>query len=240
MALGIQYDVDFTGYHKDLITQALDRMLSQHYNKCVLRQFVAAFIRQCQELYDACIDMQRLRIPYNAEGENLDALGRIVGEDRTPWMYDESGWMFFDRQGQGWDQVPVWVRGGPLGTSAYVDDIQYRTNIIIKAIKNHTLTSSIPEITELIRLIFGIYVAFDKLGPNQVQIIVSSNISMQQLILLTYSWDNTRVDHAWYMNYPVTLDISKVMFAPYPSPFTFDIENLGWDDAYVAVGVHTQ
>ena len=237
MPLPRTFEVDFSAYAIDLVGQALGRMLSQHYDKCVLRQFVAAFIDECQELYDACIDMQRMRTPYEAQEENLNGLGRIVGEPRTPWMYDESGWMFFDRQGQSFDQVPMWCIGGPLGTTVMVDDIQYRMNIIVKAIKNHTLTSSIPELLDLIQLAFGVDISFEKTGPNQVKLIVPASIFMTQLILLTKAHNNLRVDNEWYMNYPATLDIGQVvMFGP-PGFFMFDVEHRGWDEAPMAVGV---
>ena len=40
MPLPQPYAIDFDVYRKDLVAQALNRMLSQHYDKCVLRQFV--------------------------------------------------------------------------------------------------------------------------------------------------------------------------------------------------------
>ena len=231
------FQVDFTPYRKDLVEQALSRILSQHYDKCVLRQFVAAFGDECQELYDACIDMQEMRTPFEAEGENLNALGRIVGEPRAPWVYDESGWTFFDRQGQGADQTLVWCIGGPMGVSVIVEDSQYQMNIIVKAIKNHTLTSSVPELQDLIDVAFDQFVSFEKTGPNEVKIIVPASISMPRLVALTRAQDNMRVDNEFYMNYPATLDISQVMmFAP-GGFLIFDTEGRGVDQAPVAVGV---
>lgn len=238
MALSSAFKVDFSKYARDLVSQALDRMLSQHYDKCVLRQFVAVFIEECQLLYDACIELQRLRTPYYAEGQNLDALGRIVGEDRTPWEYDDSMWFFFDRQGQSYEQSPVWVKGAPVGTSRLVDDYQYRVNIIAKAIKNHTLTSSVPELTDLIKLLFSTDVSFEKTGPNQVRIIATHSTSLTQLRLLTRSYDDAQAVHRWFMNYPATLDLARTVLHPDGDDFfIFDVQERGWDDARVSTSI---
>ena len=237
MLLPDTFKIDFSAEQKDLISAALTRMLGQHYNKCALRQFVAAFVAECQELYDACLDMQRLRSPYEAEGENLNALGRIVGEDRQVWNYDETSWMFADRQGQGADSVNVWCVNAPIGVSAAIDDTQYRFNVILKAIKNHTLTSSVSELLALIKLAFGLDMSFEKTGPNQIRIIVPASISTTQLILLTQSADDERADNQWFINYPATLDISQVlMFAP-QNFLMADVENRGCDEAPVAAGL---
>lgn len=237
MSLPQSYNVSFERYTKDLVEQALNRMLSQHYDKCVLRQFVAAFLDECNELYAACIELQRKRTVFNASGANLDALGRIVGEKRSPWTYDESSWFFFDRQGQSFDQVPVWCINAPVGKTVYVEDPQYRTNIIVRAVKNHTLTSSIPEVTNVVELAFGTNVSFEKTGPNAVKLIVPSNISLTNLLLLTQGTDDERVDDRFWLPYPVTLSISDVtMFVP-GDFFIFDVDRRGWDQAPLAVGV---
>lgn len=238
MALPYPYAIDFTPYRKDLLEQALNRMLSQHYDKCVLRQFVAAIIDEAQRAYDAIIDMQEQRIVYNAEGENLNALGRIVGEDRKPWTYDDSTWLFFDRQGQGYDQVVMWCINAPLGRYVEVEDQQYRINIIAKAIKNHTLVASIPEITYLINYLFDINVSYEKTGPNEVRIIVPDNISTTQLRLLTQSYTDNRVDESYYIPYPATLSFSEVLMFGATGYFMFDRDNRCFDVAPLAVGVN--
>lgn len=236
MASLSKFQVDFSKYDKDLITQELDRMLGQHYDKCVLRQFVAVFIRACQELYDACIELQRMRTAFDATEYNLDALGRIVGEDRALWEYNDEGWFYFDRQGQSFEQQPMWCLHGPLETTWLADDTIYRTNIILKAIRNHTLTSSIPELDEIISLVFTNQVSFEKTGPNEVALIVPSDVSMTQLKQLTVSSTDEQVDNRWFMNYPATLDVRLAAFAP--SGFAMsDTLNRGSDTAPVAVGV---
>lgn len=223
MPLPIHYKVDFDIHLKDLVDQALSRLLSQHYNKCVLRQFVAVFLRECQELFEACLDIQRLRTVYDAEGENLEGLGRIVGEERAPWTYSEDYFFFFDRQGQGFDQVVMWCLHAPLGVQMPVDDLQYKMNIILKAIKNHTLTSSVPEILDFLDLALDIHVSYDKIGPNEVMILVPASTPMTYLYLLTHDYDDERADHRFWTPYPATLDISSIMFVPDGGFFIFDV-----------------
>lgn len=83
MSVPSRLEVSFGQYAKSLIDEALAKLPSQFLTACVLRQFVAAFVGEVQELYDAVLDMQRGRTLYAAEAANLDALGRIVGEERA-------------------------------------------------------------------------------------------------------------------------------------------------------------
>lgn len=56
----------------------------------MLRQPVAVFVGEVQELYDAVLGMQRGRTLYVTEAANPDALGRIVGEKHAPYQYSNS------------------------------------------------------------------------------------------------------------------------------------------------------
>ena len=114
MSVPSRLEVSFGQYAKSLIDEALAKLPSQFLTACVLRQFVAAFVGEVQELYDAVLDMQRGRTLYAAEAANLDALGRIVGEERAPYQYSDSHWFAFDRMGQAWDSTPWWCRDAPL------------------------------------------------------------------------------------------------------------------------------
>lgn len=115
MSVPSRLEVSFGQYAKSLIDEALAKLPSQFLTACVLRQFVAAFVGEVQELYDAVLDMQRGRTLYAAEAANLDALGRIVGEERAPYQYSDSHWFAFDRMGQAWDSTPWWCRDAPAG-----------------------------------------------------------------------------------------------------------------------------
>ena len=100
MPVPSRLEVPFGQYTKSLIDEALAKLPSQFLTSCMLRQLVAVFVGEVQELYDAVLDMQRGRTLYAAEAANLDALGRIVGEERAPYQYSDSHWFAFDRMGQ--------------------------------------------------------------------------------------------------------------------------------------------
>ena len=105
--IGGGFPVDYDGGEFDIdgfcapIREALAKLPSQFLTSCMLRQLVAVFVGEVQELYDAVLDMQRGRTLYAAEAANLDALGRIVGEERAPYQYSDSHWFAFDRMGHG-------------------------------------------------------------------------------------------------------------------------------------------
>lgn len=209
------YKVDFGSCRKDLITQALARMLDQHFDKCMLRQFVAVIMREVQELYDALIDLQEGRTLYSAETQNLDALGRIVGEPRAPYQYDESRYMFADRSAQAPDSAVCWCLEAQFAAFVPVEDGQYKLNILARIMKNHTLTASVPELERLSYLVTGTHISYEKTGPMQVAAIVPSNISYTAYNLLTRSRSDCRVDNAFMLPYPAALWFSNiVMYVP--------------------------
>lgn len=202
------YKVDFSPWRKDLVEAALKRLLSQHYDKCVLRQFTAAIMAEVQTLFDALLDLQERRTLYQAEGATLDAIGRIVGEPRKPYSYDEQRWMFADRQDQSPDSTYDWCLGAPFAAFLPVGDEQYRMNILARIVKNHTLTASVPEMERLTRLLIGSQVSYEKTGPMQVGIIVPSTLSQTGYAILTQASSDRRADNAYMLPYPATLNLS--------------------------------
>ena len=235
------YKVDFSPYRKDLIEQALGRMLSQHYDKCVLRQFVAAIMDEVQELYDAVLDMQEQRTLYEAEEENLNALGRIVGESRNPYQYDESRYMFADRINQRPDSSFVWCLNAPFSAFIPVEDEQYRVNILARIFKNHTLVASIPEMERLTYLLTDSLVSYEKTGPMQVTVVVPATISATAYNILTLARTDQRADDAFMLPYPATLWFSGIVIYVPDKFFCADRANeQRCDHAPCAVGVPYQ
>lgn len=239
MAIPGRLKVDFSAARISLIEDGLSKLLSCFYDKCTVRQFVAVLLNEVQELYNACVDMEECRTLYMAQGVNLDALGRIVGQDRALWRYSEDGWMHSDIAGQGADQEKVWCKGGPLGTYVTPDDTIYRTAILARIVKNHTLVASVPEITALVDLLFGEGVSFWKCGPNAVSLIVPQDIDKTALYALTHSVSDLRVDDTYNVPYPATLSLcDKIYYIP-PNPFHAD-RNAPFqcDNALCAVGAY--
>lgn len=229
--------VDFSEYeNRDLITEGLEKMLSVWFDKCTLRQLMAAFLRQVQELYDVAIQVEKARTLYFAAGVNLDALGRIVGRSRTAIAYSEDSWFKWDTQGQSFDQMPWWVTGGYLNVNETATDGQYREQILARILKNHTLCASIPEILFVIREMFNLDVSYTKLGPMKVRLIVQNSISKVQLYLLMHKEDNMLVDSDYLLPYPATLAIDEGVWFVKKEGFYFDRPNpYQWDTANWAV-----
>lgn len=231
------YSIDFSAYKQLAIERGLSRLLDQFYSSCVLRQLVAVFLSECRELQDAILGIMEQRTLYNAEGEILNGIGRIVGEPRTPYSYDDSKWMFSDRAGQGVDQSAVWCIGAPFEAFIPVLDDEYRRNILAQIRKNHTLCASVPELTSMAPDLTGYDVSFEKTGPMQVRIFVSSSASNTALALLTRKTTDATADDKYAMPYPATLDILEtVIFTP-KNFFCADRQNpQGVDSGPCAVG----
>lgn len=238
MPIPASFKVDFSAHRKDLVAQALSRLLSQHYDKCVLRQFVAAIMAEVQELYDALIDLQEQRTLYVAREENLNGLGRIVGEPRTPYQYDESRWMFADRIDQRVDSASVWCVYAPFASFVPVEDPQYQLNILARIIKNHTLVASVPELERLAHLLTDTWVSWEKTGPMQVAAVVPSTISATAYNMLIKATTDNRVDDAYMLPYPATLSFSGVVTYVPQKFFCADrAQQQQCDAAHCAVGV---
>jgi hypothetical protein len=64
------------------VEEAPSFFLEQYQQKPLLKAWLLSYVRRCQELDDAAFDVAMKRIIDNAEGAQLDALGRLVGETR--------------------------------------------------------------------------------------------------------------------------------------------------------------
>lgn len=229
--------VRFDSRKADLVSDGLSNMLSAFYDACTLRQFVAVLINEVQQLFDAAIEVQRARTLYDAEGVNLDAIGRIVGQERAAWQYSEEGYFHFDIEGQGWDQLGWWCTNAPLGEYIEATDDVYRVNILSRIVKNHTLVSAVPEITALVMLLLNTKVSFLKRGPNTVCLVVPTGIDKTALWYLTRFLSDTHVDEAYRVPYPATLSLCDTIYYIPDNPFHFDREEpFQWDTAEWAVG----
>lgn len=210
-----RYKVDFSPYRWDMAGDGLERLLSQFVPSCVLRRFIGVILYQCQELYDAVIDLMEQRTLFKAGGENLEALGRIVGEPRAPYSYDDSTWFFSDTAGQGTDQVPAWCVNAPFEAYLPASDPEYQVSILARIKKNHTLTASVPELTGMAEELTGSMVSFAKTGPMQVDLLVPDSIGKNSLALLTRNVTDAIADEQFAMPYPATLNCGNTLiFTP--------------------------
>ena len=231
-ALNEAYIVDFGKYRRSMQDDTWARMLEQfhvpwrpgftwdHETRCwdnapwgsrpnVLRQFVEVFVRQCQELYDALIELHRLRTVYDAIGENLDTLGRIVGTDRGRPLLDYSEWFRGD-DSRTVDKSPTWVPGAPTMVLHQRTDEEFRHFIITKAIRNHTFAASVPEIQAMVKMLIGLDVSFVRTAPMTV-IVIASGANFQHKYILGIPESNDRYENFWVPPYPAGLSIAGVV-----------------------------
>lgn len=214
--------VDFNSEYKSLTASALDRLPYSFIKSCVLRQFIAALVSECEELYTSCINMQEQRTIYTAKGEVLDALGRIVGCSRQALTYYDSRWFWFDRQSQPWDVTNFWNKYASLKGYRTYNDEEYKKRIVLQIGKNFTKFSSVPEVTQFIKIATGQNVSFIKTGPMEVTLVVPSTLTRDNYDLLIDSVSNLRCDDVYGVPYPVTLKLSGAIIYVPQHAFMFD------------------
>jgi len=225
-----------TPEQKDSLTRAIARTLLQFRNSPVFQYILEAFITEIQAFQDAAFDLIQNRGPADATGVNLEAIGRIVGQDRTIFDYSELAWFAADTIGQGADQAPVWVTNAPLTESIEADDTWYRQLIEGRVHRNFTQYGSIPEIQEVARITFGIELSIYRTGPMVVQLAVPSSIPTWILNYLTKTFQNNYVENQYYLPYPATMSIDSVLIMPETS-FTPDVAGAGADVGVAAVAI---
>lgn len=224
MSAGIpqKFKIDFSGYNRDLVAKAWTRMLSQFWRAPVMKAFVGALIKNGpQWAYTEIVKQQEANSLYMAAGVNLDIIGRIVGQPRVPYQYDDSKWFTPDRKGQGFDQAPFWVQGAPMTGNTPANDPEYRQMILARIACNFCKFSSASEMAYLVEFATGRKVSWRRVGPMECEIIVSGTISRTHLDILTRSKTTTECDRIFAVPYPATLSLSAATFLP-KNPFIFD------------------
>lgn len=224
--------ISFAHLRRDLVAEGLSLLLGQYQNSCVLRQFVAVFLRQCQDLYDAIIDMMEGRTLNTAKGVNLDAIGRIVGQERIAVGTDATDWMMFDTKDKAPDSIQCWCYGASLAQIGEMSDQQLRDWIVFKILKNHAFTCSMPETTRAISEFWGLNISFQVESPYTVSLYVPATVSSQQLYYLRKFTDTLRCDRDSLFPYPATLSFTENIYYRPKNSFWCDKDsNTQWCDA---------
>jgi hypothetical protein len=232
MAIPAKYKVDFGGYANDFRALARARLLDQFKNAPVLTQVLDAFVDEVQEVYDAVCAAIEHRSLYRAGGEQLAALGRIVGQN--PDIIQAGAaipYLIFDAAGNGWDQTDWWVPGAATTGTRPPNDDEYAVQVLGRIHNNCNRFSSIPELQAAILDIFGINVSFtsqassvdyftwDVIGNGWEQghwwaappltsatlyVVVPSTTSMAARGLIVQFVEDLRVDKRPFIAWPVT------------------------------------
>lgn len=205
----------------DLQPRANGRLLWQFRRSPVLLSILHAIITEIQSCLDMLLNIQRMRMPTAATGENLDAIGRIVGQDRVLIDYSERIWMRPDTANQGPDISPVWTTGAPRYESARAEDWIYSILIRAKVFRNFCRYGSTLEIQSAALRAFNVNISFQDHGET---LLVPSDVPLHILGFLTEERTNANVDAYYLPPYPATMRINKEMFL-YPDTFRPDRES---------------
>lgn len=174
---------------------ARSRVTEQFKDKEVFDKFLQLLIHSQEELQEVYIGLLQLRDLDSAEGEQLNVIGRIVGQDRV--LVNADLYTFFGFQGAlkagsfgetGNNLVGSRFLdfGSPMGGNITLDDETYRLFIRAKIYKN--TTSSTPEqFIQVINLIFGVTGTFlSENGNANATVFISRPLTDIEKGLLQY------------------------------------------------------
>lgn len=244
MPIPTTFKVDYSkAYGRDLSSEAIGRSLDMMRGKPVYEAILNAFSSEVQELYNAAIDLLICRSLYDANGVWIDAIARIVGARKLPedsgqaydflWAWVKNGDAAFeevtDISRASSDTTVAWVKNAPDNILVLPSAGAFRTQILARIMHNATQNCSLPELSSIVRLIFGINCYVQRTGPMQIKIWVpSSATNSVQYFLKYHSSLDARVDRIWYMPYPATIEVdagsafAEFRFASYDKRMTFN------------------
>lgn len=200
-------NITYDEYKFDLQERAESRMLSQFHDSTVLKLLLQVFTSEVQELADAIYELIRQRSVGFAKGYNLDAIGRIVGRDRTQYNYTIKFWFAPDEDDVQPDNGNWWTQNAQQAVSEQMDDDTYRKWLWLKILENHNLYSSTPELENAILDGIGETVGIQRTDMMEADILTSSSISLTNKALLTYNRNTELTENEYLFAYPATTSI---------------------------------
>lgn len=208
-----KYKVDFSRYVQDFETLAYSRLLYQFKNSELLKRLVYAFIREVQVLYDTIIELMQKRTIYDAYNYNLDAIGRIVGQFREPLDILTDVWFTPDTDDLCADIGLAYVTGGVYYAGSSIPDDFYKLEVLARVFSDMNQYSSVPELQNAIKEVFGINASFVNLSnePMAVDIYVDRKLTPFERGFFTAAHRNLSVEHAYFLAWPAGLRINSVI-----------------------------
>ena len=191
----------------DLKKISESRILSQYSTSPLYKLLLSAYTSEVQELSNALTDLVKYRTIANAEGKNLDVLGRIVGFGRKGFNYDASYWFAPEIEGVAPDNGHWWVMNSPQAITEPMDDETYRKWIWMKILKNHNMFSAKPEIERQIKEGINEVIGIQRTGMIEQEIYTTTSISTTNKNLLTYVVDTTLTDNQYMFSYQAATNI---------------------------------
>lgn len=183
-----------TFYENDFKAEALARITEQFKDKPVFQKYLFLLLAGSTEALTVVKDLMQLRSLDTAVGEQLDVLGRIVGQDRVLVGADTFKYFGFDgateasTYGSSYNDAigGYWYSyGKPLGGNIQLNDAQYRLFIKAKIKKNTTL-STVEDVLEFLSFVFDVrsFVVSGEAGTAIIR--VSRRLSSFERSLLNY------------------------------------------------------
>jgi hypothetical protein len=152
-------EIDYSYLRKDLFDEAHQRLLWQFRNSENICEYLTAIFTETQLIFDTVIDVLDQRQLAKASGEQLDVIGRIVGQDRVVVGASESLFGFADDatalpfaelvDGELVGGGRFLELGEPESGTRELTDGEYRQFIIAKIYRNHMKTASACELAAI-------------------------------------------------------------------------------------------
>lgn len=202
-------NIDFSSLRFNLKEISEGRILSQYVESDLYKKLLGVFTDEIQELLNAIVDLMEYRTISKAEGKQLDAIGRIVGQGRTAYNYDEDYWFTPDTEGLGPDSGHWWVKGSEKAVIVEMDDITYRKWIWMMVLENHNRFSSKPEIEAAVLDGIGEKIGIELDGMMTGKIYTEQTISLTNYALLDYHRNTSLTDNDYLFAYPAATSISE-------------------------------
>ena len=202
-------NIDFSSLRFDLKEISEGRILSQYSDSPLYKKLLGAFTDEIQELLEAIVDLMEYRTIAKAEGKNLDAIGRIVGQNREAYDYEASFWFTPDEEGLGVDNGHWWLQGTQQAVTELMEDEEYRKWIWMRVLENHNKFSSKPEVEKAIYEACGETVGIEISNMMTAKIYASNTISLTNYALLDYHIDTYLTDNDYMFAYPATISVSS-------------------------------
>ncbi len=169
----------------DFIAQSQEQATEQFKDKVVFNKYLAFLLAGSTEMLGVLRDLMQLRSIDTAVGEQLDVIGRIVGQDRV--LLGADAIKYFGFNGSSLSSTfgsstnsslgGYWYSyGKPLGGNVLLNDTQYR--LFIKAkIKKNTTDATANSVMNFLTFVFGVRCTLVESAGAKATILVSRKLS---------------------------------------------------------------
>lgn len=179
----------------DYLEDARENKTYQFEGKVVFDKFLQLVLTQREEIQDVFVDLLQGRSIDEAQGAQLDMIGRIVGQPRTLINLDLYNYFAFlgYPSGETYGDLNdpsaggVWyTQGTPIGGNYTLDDETYRLFIKSKILKNRT-ASTPEELLQFLSFLFGDIPIYLKEGEASFTLLFGRPLSQLEENLLTFT-----------------------------------------------------